>query len=50
MPNVFNGTKERLDLVQSNVSELKESVKLLEDALEKEKDEVRFICIDMSLC
>jgi len=40
MPNVFNGTKERLDLVQSNVNELKESVKLLEDALAKEKDEL----------
>ena len=39
MPNVFNGTKERLDLVMSNVEELKESVKALEEALEKEKDE-----------
>eukprot|EP01108_Squamamoeba_japonica_P006173 TRINITY_DN4972_c0_g1_i1.p2 TRINITY_DN4972_c0_g1~~TRINITY_DN4972_c0_g1_i1.p2 ORF type:complete len:360 (-),score=203.83 TRINITY_DN4972_c0_g1_i1:64-1143(-) len=40
MPNVFNGTKERLDLVSSNVEELKASVKDLEATLENEKDEL----------
>jgi ankyrin repeat protein len=39
MPNVFNGTKERLDLVASNVEELKASVAELENTLKAEKDE-----------
>jgi hypothetical protein len=38
MPNVFNGTKERLDLVNSNVEELKVSVAELETTLKAEKD------------
>jgi len=39
MPNVFNGTKERLDLVATNVEELKVSVAALEEAMKAEKDE-----------
>lgn len=39
MPNVFNGTKERLDLVNSNVEELKVSVAELEVTIQNEKDQ-----------
>ena len=40
MPNVFNGTKERLDLVSSNVEELKVSVAELDKTMKDEKDEL----------